>query len=347
MVVPRGAAKKSPFALLVLCGLLSLHNNVARANEVEKFYRDKTIDLIVSSEVGGGYDAYARLISSYMEKHLPGHPRFVPKNMVGAGGVVATNYLANVAKTDGTVIASVQNTIPFQPLFSPTGLKFSAMELGYIGSANSEVSLSFVWHTSSTLDYPQLQQRETLMAGVNGSISAQYARAMNELAGAKIKLVVGYAGASQSMLAIERGEVEGYPAIFWSTLKATRRGWLEKKQIRLMAQMALRKHPDLPDVPLIFEFIQAPKDRAAAELLLAPQLGGRPFITGPGVPPERLAALRKAFDASLHDPDLLHDAAKRNLEVQYTSGAEISDVIAQAFKSPPDIVERVRKIYNP
>ena len=347
MLAPGRYAKTGAFAFLGLCGALSLHAAAARADDVEDFYRGKTIDLIVSSEVGGGYDAYARLIAGYMEKHLPGRPRFVPKNMVGAGGVVATNYLANVAKADGTVIASVQNTIPFQPLFSPAGLKFSATELGYIGSANSEVSLSFVWHTSPSLDYLQLQQRETLMAGVNGSISAQYARAMNELAGAKIKLVVGYAGASQSMLAIERGEVDGYPAIFWSTLKATRQGWLEKKQIRLMAQMALRKHPDLPDVPLLFEYIHAPKDRAAAELLLAPQLGGRPFITGPGVPAERLAALRKAFEASLHDPDLLQDAAKRQLEVQFVSGAEISDVITQAFKSPPDIVERVRKIYNP
>ena len=347
MLAPGRYAKTGAFAFLGLCGALSLHAAAARADDVEDFYRGKTIDLIVSSEVGGGYDAYARLIAGYMEKHLPGRPRFVPKNMVGAGGVVATNYLANVAKADGTVIASVQNTIPFQPLFSPVGLKFSATELGYIGSANSEVSLSFVWHTSPTLDYLQLQQRETLMAGVNGSISAQYARAMNELAGAKIKLVVGYAGASQSMLAIERGEVDGYPAIFWSTLKATRQGWLEKKQIRLMAQMALRKHPDLPDVPLLFEFIHSPKDRAAAELLLAPQFGGRPFITGPGVPPERLAALRKAFEASLRDPELLQDAAKRQLEVQFISGAEISDVIAQAFKSPPDIVERVRKIYNP
>lgn len=330
-----------------LCALIIASSAPAGAAEdVGAFYKGKTIDLIIASEVGGGYDAYARLIAPFMEKHLPGNPRFIPKQMVGAGGLIATNYLANVAKKDGTVIAQVQNTIPFQPLFAPETAKFNATELGYIGSANSEVSLSFVWSNSPTQSFQHLRERETLMAGVTGSISSQYGRAMNELAGTKIKVVVGYQGATQSLMAVERGEVEGYPAIFWSTLKVTKAQWLENKSIKLIAQMALSKHPELPDVPLIFDYIDTPENKQIAELLFAPQVGGRPFITPPGVPADRLKALQDAFAASLKDPDFLMEASKRKLEVQYASGADIREIVERAFKAPKDVVARVRSIYD-
>lgn len=319
----------------------------AWANEdIEAFYKGKTIDLIIASEVGGGYDAYARLIAPFMEKHLPGNPRFVPKQMVGAGGIIATNYLSNVARKDGTAIAQVQNTVPFQPLFTPEAAKFKSTELGYIGSANSEVSLSFVWSTSPTQSFAQLRERETLMAGVTGSISSQYARAMNELAGTRIKVVVGYQGASQSLMAVERGEVEGYPAIFWSTLKVTKPQWIEKKNVTLIAQMALQKHPELPDVPLIFDYIDNEQNRQIAELLFAPQVGGRPFIAPAGIPGERLKALQAAFAESLKDPDFLAEADKRKLEVQYTSGPELLALVERAFKAPADVVAQVRRIYD-
>lgn len=337
---PKGQSRW-PLALVLSAAL----GGSAFANEAD-FYRGKTIDMIVASEAGGGYDAYARMIARVMENHLPGKPKIVIKNMVGAGGIVATNWLANVAKKDGTVIAQVQNTVPFQPLCAPGPAKFDATALGYIGSANSEVSLSFVWHTSPTKDFAQLRERETLMAGVQGSISSQYARAMNDLVGTKIKLVLGYAGASRSLHAVETGEVEGYPAIFWSTLKVTKEQWLDQKKIRLIMQMALQKHRDLPDVPLIFEHIKDEGARQTAELMLAPQVGGRPFIAPPGIPAERLALLRKAFADTLADPALLDEARRRKLEIQFTSGEALAAVIAKAYKSPQDIVMRVRKIYQ-
>jgi tripartite-type tricarboxylate transporter receptor subunit TctC len=318
----------------------------ARAEPVEDFYRGKNVDMIIASEVGGGYDVYARLIATFLEKHMPGHPHFVPKQMIGAGGMIATNYIANVAPKDGTVLAQVQNTIPFQTLLAPDGVRFDAVKLGYIGSANSETSVAFVWHTSAVQNFAQLQQRETMMAGVNRSISAQYARAMNELAGAKIKVITGYAGATQSMLAVERGEVEGYPAIFWSTLKTTKPDWLKQNSIRILVQMALKKNPELPDVPLIFDSITNDSDRSAAELLLSPLVGGRPFLVPPNVPPERLAALRTAFAATLRDPDFLAQAAKRSLEINYVSGEELSALVAKAAQSKPETIEQVRAIYG-
>ena len=169
---------------------------------------------------------------------------------------------------------------------------------------------------------------------------------MNELAGAKIKVITGYAGATQSMLAIERGEVEGYPAIFWSTLKVTKGDWLTQKSISLLIQLALKKHPELPDVPNIFEFIKSDSDRRTAELLLAPQVGGRPFIMGPGIPAERLAAMRGAFAAAIRDPDFLADAGKRQLEIQYVPGEEVAAIVEKASASAPEIVERVKRIYE-
>ena len=182
------------------------------------------------------------------------------------------------------------------------------------------------------------------MAGVTGSISANYARALTELTGAKIKLVTGYAGAGQAMLALERGEIEGYPALFWSTFKSTKPDWLAQKKVRLLVQLALRKHPELPDVPLVMDALTTPDDRAAAELLLAPQLAGRPFIAPPALPPERLSALQGAFAQMMQDPDFLADAAKRNMEVQFTSGNEIAAVVRRAYESAPEIVARVRRM---
>jgi hypothetical protein len=264
--------------------------------------------------------------------------------MIGAGDIVATNYLTDVARKDGAAIAQVQNTLPFQPFFTPESVKFNSMELGYIGSANSEVSLSFVWSSSPTRSLDDLRKRETLVAGVTGSTSSQHARAMNDLTGVRIKLIVGYAGASQSLLAIERGEAEGYPTIFWSTLKVTKAAWIENKNIRLIAQMAFRKYLDLPDVTLISDFIDNERNRAIAELLFAPQVGGQPFITPPGLPAERLRALQAAFAASLRDMDFLTEAERRKLEIQYVSGDELREIVRRDHEAPLDVVAEVRRI---
>ena len=330
-----------PFVLTLSC-VLAAH--AARAQTPEAFYKGKTIDMMVGSEAGSGYDAYARLVANHFGKHIPGRPNIVVKQMIGAGGIVATNFLAKIAPKDGSVIGQVQNTVPFQPLVAPGGEQFDATKLGYIGSANSEVALTFTWHNSATKNFADLQKRETIMAGVIGSISANYAYALSDLTGAKIRLITGYAGAGQSMLALERGEIEGYPALFWSTFKTTKPDWIAQKKVNLLVQLALKKHPELPDVPLIFDFLKNEDDRAAAELLLAPQLAGRPFITPPDVPADRLLALRKAFAAMMADGEFKADADKRNMEVQLVPGEEIAAVVARAYATKPEIVVKVRRM---
>ena len=316
----------------------------ARAQTPNTFYANKTIDMLVGSEPGTGYDLYARLIAKYLPRHIAGNPRIAVKQMMGAGGLVATNYLANIAPKDGTVIAQVQNTVPFQPLVSDLGVQFKPEALNYLGSANSEVALVFTWATSPTQTFVDLRTRETIMGAVNNSISSTYARALNRLAGAHIRIVTGYQGAGQALLAMENGETEGYPAIFWSTLKVTKSEWLKAGKIRLLAQMALKKHDELPDVPLVMDLVKDAGDAAALKAILAPQVGGRPFVAPPDLPPERLAQLRKAFADTMLDAELLAEAREHRIELHYTSGEEIAGLVKDVYALSPATLERAREL---
>lgn len=310
----------------------------------DAFFAGKTIDMLVGSEAGSGYDTYARLVARHLSKHIPGQPRVTVKQMVGAGGVIATNYLANIAPRDGTVISQVQNTVPFQPLVSQTGIQFKPTDLGYLGSANSEVTLVFTWATSPTKTFADLKTRETIMGAVNSSISSTYARALNRLAGTKIKIVTGYAGAGQALLAMENGEIEGYPAIFWSTLKATKADWIAHRRIHLLVQLALQKHAELPDVPLVMDDLKDPASAAAMRVILAPQVGGRPFIAPPNLPPERLALLRKAFMDTMRDPELRAEAKAQKLELSPTSGEDLAKLVREIYALPPETLARAREL---
>jgi tripartite-type tricarboxylate transporter receptor subunit TctC len=327
----------------LLAGALSaaLHAAPARADEP---YRGKTINMVISSGAGGGYDLYGRLVAKYMQRHIAGSPTLVVQNMTGAGGLAAMNYVANVARPDGLTIGQIQNTVPFQKLFGVAGSAFDPTAVKYLGSANSEVAVAFTWHTSPTQSFEDLVKRQTIMAGSTGAISAIDARAMNDLLGTKIKLVTGYPGTTESYLAIQRGEAEGFPATFWSSLKAGQKDWIAQKKIKIIVQLALAKAPDLPDPPLIFDYARTPEQRGVFELLLTPQALGRPFVVAPTTPPDRLATLRTAFEQTLKDPDFLAEAEKLNLDVKFMSGEEVESLVRKAYHSPPNLVSRVETI---
>jgi tripartite-type tricarboxylate transporter receptor subunit TctC len=327
----------------LLAGVLSaaLHTAPALADEP---YRGKTVDMVISSGAGGGYDLYGRLVARYMPHHIPGNPTFVVQNMTGAGGLAAMNYVANVARPDGLTIGQIQNTVPFQKLFGVAGSAFDPTAVAYLGSANSEVAVAFTWHASPTQSFEDLLKRETVMAGSTGAISAIDARAMNDLLGTKIKLVTGYPGTTESYLAIQRGEAEGFPATFWSSLKAGQKDWLAQKKIKIIVQLALAKAPDLPDPPLIFDFVRTPEQRSVFELLLTPQALGRPFVVAPATPPDRVALLRTAFEQTMKDPDFLAEAKRLNLDVELTSGQHVESLVRKAYQSPPALVARVESI---
>jgi tripartite-type tricarboxylate transporter receptor subunit TctC len=326
----------------VLAIALVLQASGAAAQPVADFYKGKSIDLIIASTVGGGYDAHSRVLAPFLTKHLPGNPRLVPKNMTGAGGLQAANYMFHIAAKDGTVIAAIQNTIPFEPMFDSKAAQFDALKFGYLGSANSEVSVLFVWHSSPIASMRDLLDREITASSTGGASTADfYGKALNALTGTKLKLISGYPGAAEAFLAVENGEVEAYPSAFWSTLKTTRRDWIAKQQIRLVVQMALEKHRELPDVPLVMDYAKDEDSRRALELVFAPLLPGRPYITAPGVPPERLKALQDAFMAAMEDKDYRAEAEKHGMEITPRSGTEVYSVIKRGYDTPKPIIDRV------
>jgi tripartite-type tricarboxylate transporter receptor subunit TctC len=309
------------------------------------FYRGKQVDLVIASTVGGGYDLLARVIADYMPKHIPGNPRMVPKNVVGAGGLAAANFIYNTAAKDGTAFATVQNPIPFMPLFGESQARFDALKMNYVGSANSEVEVAFVWHTSKIRDIEEAMKTESTMATTGGgATSAFLAAALNTFIGTKFKIITGYPGTAEVNLAVERGEVDGHPSIFWTTLKATKPQWIADRQIRFLAQLALKKHPDLADVPLAIDYARTPEDREALELILAAQLPGRPYIAPPDMPMPRLKVLQDAFMATMKDSEFLAQAKKRDLEIQPMPGPEVQAFIAKTYQTPKEIVDRVNAV---
>lgn len=333
-------------AAAFLAGSIAFAAGDASAQSVEEFYKGKSVDLIISSGVGGGNDAYSRMMARYIQHHLPGNPTIVPRNMPGAGGIQAANFLYNMAKQDGTAVGQIQNTVPFQPLLGEKAAQFDADKFNYLGSPNVEVAVIFVWNTSPVKSFDDLFRRETIVAGSTGSLTAFYSNALNDLVGTKIKHIGGYKDAASSFLAVERGEAEGYPAVSWSTLKSTKPDWVAEKKIRIIVQYSRTRHPDLPDVPTVFDYLKTDEQRQAFDLILAPQFLGRPFITPPGVPADRVAALRQAFTLTSQDPEFLAEAQKRNLEIQFVSGADLADLVRKSYQTPRAVVEQVQKANN-
>ncbi|HTI85434.1 MAG TPA: tripartite tricarboxylate transporter substrate-binding protein [Alphaproteobacteria bacterium] len=323
---------------------LAFSGDIAAADPAD-FYRGKNLDLIISSSVGGGYDVLGRLVAEHMAAHIPGNPHIVPRNMPAAGGLAAMNFLYQIAPKDGSTFATVQNPNPFVPLFGEPAARFDALKFTYLGSANSEVAIAFVWKTSPVKTLQDAMTRETTMGTTGGgSTSAFQARAMNVFTGTKFKVITGYPGSTEAFLAVERGEVEGYPSIFWTTLKATKPDWLRENSIVMLTQLALEKHSDLPNVPLILDFAKTPEDRAALELMLASQLPGRPYLAPPSLPPDRAKALQDAFMATMADPRFLDIAKKRDLEIQPKSGPEVQAFLARIYQTPKAVVDKVNAV---
>jgi tripartite-type tricarboxylate transporter receptor subunit TctC len=328
-----------------LAAALSLSSAPASADSVSDFYKGKSVDLIISTTTGGGYDAYARVLARYMPAHVPGTPSITPKNMPGAGGIKAANYMYAEAAKDGSVFATIQNPVPFQPLLGVKQALYDATKFNWIGSANTEVGLVFVWHTSKVTKFEDLMNREVTVAGTGGGSSTDfYYRLLNALVGTKLKSITGYPGSTESFLALERGEVEGF-FLFWSTEQSQYAQRLEKKEIRNIVQFSLEKSPDLPDVPFAPNYIKNPKDKQAFELAVAPLAIGRPYLAPPNVPADRVKALQDAFLATLKDPKFLAEAKKLKMEISgVKSGNDVSDLVKRIYKTPKDVVAKVAEI---
>jgi tripartite-type tricarboxylate transporter receptor subunit TctC len=321
----------------------------AAADPVADFYKGKQMRMIIRSGVGGGYDLYARVLAAHIGKHIPGNPTIIPVNMPGGGGIKAANYVANVAPKDGTILTIVSQGLAVdQALELNNTLEADLRDFNWIGNMSSHNQVTVVWHTSKTKSWDDALKRETLIGTTGaGSISTQVPAVYNNVLDAKMKLVIGYADGADVNLAMERGEVEGRATNPWVSYKATTPHLIEKKQIIPIMQVGMQKEPDLQDVPLLRDLAKNAEQKQILDFISASVAIGRPIATTPGVPAERVAALRKAFDATLNDPEFIADTEKQRMEIRAMTGAELATLVKNIIEAPADIRAKVKTAIEP
>jgi tripartite-type tricarboxylate transporter receptor subunit TctC len=312
----------------------------ARAQSAEEFYKGKTINVMIGFSVGGGYDLYARHLAKYIGRHIPGNPTVVPQNMPGAGSLKAANYLFTAAPKDGTCIGTFARTTGINPLLE-SGATFDSRQFGWLGSVTDDVSLCVSWSATPIKTWQDFISKPSTMGGQGPSSEPDmFARLFKNVFGAPIKLVPGYPGTNEITLAMERGEVDGLCGISWSTVKTRHAQWLKEKKMNLLVQASFKKVPELKDVPLAMDETKDKEKLQILKLILAAQQMARPFAAPPGIPPERKAALVKAFDETMKDPDYLADAKRLDLDVNPVSGKELDELLAELYATPKDVVKR-------
>ena len=342
----RRIERRSIVVAAVSAGLLSAFATGVRADEstVEAFYKGKQITLYIGMSPGAAYDIDARLLAKHLSKHIPGNPAIVPKQMTGAGSMVAIAYAYNAAPHDGTVLVAPLQGVPFQQVLNESSAKADLSKFYWIGTPTQDNNVVVTWHTSGIASIDDAR-KQTATLGSNGVAdpSAYYGEALNALAGTKFKIIGGYRGGSEVDLAMQRGEVAGRGSANWEGMKL-RPGWVVDKKISVLVQIGLKRAKDLPDIPLLTEFAENDKDRAALRLLSGPAALGHPILLTPNVPKDRAEAVRKAFDLTMKDPDFLADAAKAKRDIDPLSGAELQRIVEDLIQSPKDVVERLTAI---
>lgn len=317
----------------------------ARADAVSDFYKDKKLNIYVGYSAGGGYDVYARILARHINKHMAGAPTTVVQNMPGAGSVRLANWLNSAAPKDGTVIGTFGRGVAFDQLLNTQGTQFDATKASWIGSMNDEVSVCLAWHTSGIKTFEDVLNRELVVGGTGGAADTdQFPRVLNGVFGTKFKVVVGYPGGNDVNLAMERGEVAGRCGWSWSSLMSTQPGWFKDKKVNILVQLSLSKHPELPDAPLVTDLARTPEQKAMLRLVFARQVMGRPFAGPPGIPADRLAALRKAFMDTQKDAAFLEEAKKAMIEITPVPGEDIEALVKEAYATPKPIVDKVAEL---
>lgn len=321
----------------------------ARADAVADFYRGRTVTIVVSSSAGGGYDTIARAIARFIGRHVPGSPVFVVKNMAGAGGMVATNYLYNTAEKDGTVVGLVQNNTPFEPLFGTKEARYDPVRFNWLGTPSVETAVVLLWHTVP-VDTVEDLRRRPVNVGVSGANStpAFFARLLNATLGTKMKLINGYPGLNDVVLAMERGEVDGHPSAFYSALSSTRPTWLREKKAKAIVQYGPSKLAELGDVAFAPDLVADPDDKRLMRAAFAPLAMGRPLLLPPDVPAERVEALRAGLAATFADADFLSEGKRMGLEINSPrTGQQIQALLEDTYKISPRLLERLRDLNKP
>jgi len=310
----------------------------AKAQSVEQFYGGKTITMSIGFQAGGGYDIYGRLVAKHMAKHIPGRPTIVVQNMPGAGSMRAAQHLYSVAPKDGTAIATFGRQMGITPLINPQA-KYDGTQFNWIGSVTNEVSTCVSWHTAPVQTFKDALTRPITLGGDGpGADPDVFANLYKNVFDAKIKLVTGYHGTTPIIIAMERGEVEGLCGYSWSTIKSKHQAWLKERKINILIQAALQKEDDIPDVPLALDFATTDQQRQILKVFLTSQEMARPFAAPPGVPADRVAALRNAFQQMLKDPEFLAETQKLRLDVHPMDGPTMEKLLKEIYATPKNVL---------
>jgi len=338
--------------LLCFVGVAAFFSQIvsssAPAQTIEEFYRGRTVELYVGVSVGGGYDSHMRVVARHIGKHIPGNPTIVPLNMVGAGSLKLTNWLYNAAPQDGSVFALVNRGIPLEPLVGITpqqNILFDAQRFTWIGSATNETSVC-VAHERVGIDrFAQLYDKELIVGGVGAGVDADdFPRVLRGALGANFRVVSGYPGGNDTLFALERGEVDGRCGWSWSSVLSTHEAWIRDARLKVLLQMSQAPNAELTamGVPWVMDLAETAETRQILNLVFVRLAVGRPYIAPPNVPAERVEALRRAFDATMVDPEFLADANRARLEITPMTGEEAQALINQAYGTPQDIVDKTR-----
>ena len=333
-----------PLGLKIASALVIVFSaTTAMAQTASEFYKGKTLTIITSTGAGGPYDMVARLVGKYMTRHLPGQPSVVVQNMPGAGHVLATNYLYNQAPKDGTVVAVVANSIPLHQLIDGKGVRYDARKFNWIGSTGIANLVTVAWHASGVRTIDDVMQKE-LVTGATGTGSGTYLypTVMNMVLGTRFKLVMGYKSTAELDIAMERGEVNARSGGSIVGMMQEHPDWFTSKKVAVLAQVGDRREASLPDTPLMAELARTDEQRLLLKLVSSPVALGRPFMTAPGVPGDRVELLRKAFKASMSDPDFLAEAATMQLDLNPLPGERVAEIVEESLATPLELVEKVR-----
>ena len=315
-------------------------SSAAGADPVADFYKDKQISWILSAGAGGGYASYAHAFAAIYSDHIPGKPKILVQNMPGAGGIKAMNYLMNVAPKDGTAIGLVHSSVSFAPLYGLEGATFDPRKMHWIGSLNTASAMCVAWHASGIKTWEDLLKKGFVVGTSGAGSQMETLPAMlNKLFNANIKIISGYKGGNEVFLAMERGEVHGRCGGLVNSIQSTRPEWFPEKKVYVPIQLSLERSERFPDVPTVGELAKDEKTKQVLRLIFSPQGMDRPILAPPGVPAERVAALRKAFDAATKDPRWLAEAQKQNLEIDAVPGEKVAKIIEEAYKSSPEVIK--------
>jgi tripartite-type tricarboxylate transporter receptor subunit TctC len=331
-------------ALIVASAIASTLPAFAQAN----FYEGKTIRIVIALGTGGGYDSYARLVSRHLGKHIAGNPTVIVQNMPGAGGIIAANHIYNVAPKDGTVIGALHANLVLAQVTDTPNIEYDARKMIWVGRmVSGGLDIHHTWHTTGVTSFDDLLKREVVFGGGGPtSSSIVEASAINKMMGGKLKILGGYKGTADTTLALERGEID-MASKNWELIRVQHADWLKDKKINLIVQFGLQRHTELPNVPTILEVSKTEEQKAVWRLILSPIAIGYALSMAPGIPPDRVAILRKAFDEMMKDPEMKADAEKAKLDLDPATGEQLEQTVAAMFKADASSIAIAKSLLAP